>query len=200
MIDAVMTFLLIAGGFLLGSVPFSYHIPKLICGIDVCKMSDDGNAGAANAFIHAGIPIGMLCLLLDMAKGFIPVIFGCVTTDSRSVFFAAVMFAPVLGHALGMFRHWHGGKSIATSFGVLLGILPESGIVFLLAILYITFSTFVKINPHRLRSIVSYSAFAALGCPYLVYRAKYSIALGCLFISATVILKHAVSKRTEIAK
>ena len=60
-------------GFLSGGVLYSYHVPKLLCGVDVVADSPDHNPGMTNAMKLCGVPVGLLCLALDMAKGFLPV-------------------------------------------------------------------------------------------------------------------------------
>ena len=66
--------LLTLGGFLLGGIMFSQWIPKRLTGKDICKISVDNNPGTFNAFKHCGKKIGLLCLLLDVLKGFVPVL------------------------------------------------------------------------------------------------------------------------------
>ena len=63
----------IGGEFLLGGVMFSQLVPKLLGKGDVGRDSDDHNPGAANVFCLCGVPLGVLCLLLDLLKGFVPV-------------------------------------------------------------------------------------------------------------------------------
>ncbi len=183
---------LIAFGYLLGSVMFSRIIPLLVCKKDVCKTAPDKNPGAANAFAACGVPLGMVCLLLDMAKGFFPVFatwffFGM---DYTSLGFAFVMIAPVLGHATAPFSHFHGGKCISTSFGVLIACLPFCYAGWVLAVTYILFSTVVKISPNRRRSLISYAVFAAISVPLAAWRGLYACAFGCLMIAAVAIAKH----------
>ena len=139
--DRLIWLALILGGFMLGSVMFSRILPRLIKGKDVTKLSDDGNPGAANVFSTCGIVLGMLCLLLDMGKGFAPVLLAQHLVDIHSMRFSAVLIAPVLGHALAPLNHFRGGKCIATAFGVTLALLPTTCIVLVLAGLYIAFST-----------------------------------------------------------
>ena len=62
-------------GFLSGSVLFSYHIPMWLKHIDVVKESKDHNPGTSNAFKYAGVNIGILCLMADLAKSFLPVLY-----------------------------------------------------------------------------------------------------------------------------
>lgn len=63
-------------------------------------------------------------MLLDILKGFVPVFIASYVMDRNHWLFPLVIVAPVLGHAIGMFNHFHGGKCIATSFGVTAGLIP----------------------------------------------------------------------------
>ena len=183
-------FVFIAGGFLLGSVMFSQILPKLFLGIDVCAVRDDHNPGCTNVFVHCGALWGILCLSLDMLKGFVPVYLGVRLLDSQSLLFGLVLAAPVLGHAIAPLNHFRGGKCIATAFGTLLGLFRMNHIVFLLAGIYIVFSTVLKISPHRLRSIAVFGLFGLLSLIILIHGGNNSIALGCVLISAVAIWKH----------
>lgn len=184
-------------GFLLGSIHFSYLLPKLLLRRDICKLSDDHNPGAANVFTHCGAWMGLLCLSFDMAKGFIPVFLAARALEVESLPFALVMLAPVLGHALGVFRHFQGGKCIATAFGDLLGLIPYSFAVLILAATYIAFSTLLKINSHRRRSIMAFLVFGTVACALLVIRGRFSLALGCAAIATTAIIRHLPSTTNE---
>ena len=146
----------IAVGFLLGSVMFSRILPRAFLKKDVCALSGDKNPGAANVFVHCGIPMGLLCLALDMAKGFAPVFLASRTTDVQSMLFACIIVAPVLGHALAVFDDFRGGKCIATIFGVLIALLPLTPAGLLLAGLYILFAGVLRIKPNRGRASSRY--------------------------------------------
>lgn len=63
----------IIGGYLSGSVLYSYLLPKALKGIDITAESPDGNPGTANAFTCVGIPIGILVLCMELLKGYLPV-------------------------------------------------------------------------------------------------------------------------------
>ena len=144
--EALLTFALIAGGFLLGGVMFSRALPKLLTGKDVCALRTDKNPGAANVFAVCGVPMGLLCLALDMLKAYLPVSLAAQHLDTQSVWFALALAAPVLGHAVGVFNGFHGGKCIASAFGAMLalgglwlllssGALSEPGLQRVLAVL-----------------------------------------------------------------
>lgn len=180
----------IAGGFLLGSILFSSILPKLIMKKDVTALSDDGNPGAFNVFSTCGPVMGTICMLLDVGKGFLPVFLATFFLNTASLLFAAVIVAPVLGHSVGIFNHFHGGKCIAVSFGVTLGLLPVTWVILILAGLYIFFSVIVKIKSHRLRSLATFGIFAVAACVVEILFARYSTALGCFVFSAIAFLKH----------
>lgn len=180
----------IIGGFILGSIMFSRIIPKMMLNKDLVKVSDDHNPGAANVFINCGVFWGFICLFLDMMKGFVPVYMACRYLDIDNMLFAAVIVAPILGHAVGIFDHLHGGKCIATSFGEMVALFPFNRIGILLAAFYIIFSTVFKINPNRVRSIATYSLFGVVSAIILIVEGKYSVALGCIIISVITIAKH----------
>ena len=100
-------------GYLSGSILFARLLPKYLRHIDICELSEDNNPGVFNAFKHAGPVIGSMTLLLELAKGFLPVHVGLQLLDPRNTLFALVLAAPVFGHAFPLFRPKEGGKSIA---------------------------------------------------------------------------------------
>lgn len=83
--EALLWGLWILGGFLLGGVMFCELLPKRLAQKDVIQLSPDRNPGAANVFLTCGAPMGLLCLALDMGKGFLPVYFACQTMDIRQL-------------------------------------------------------------------------------------------------------------------
>lgn len=60
-------------GYLLGSILFAPFFALHIKKIDLMSSSKDGNPGTANAFMNAGFMCGMLALICDIGKGFLPV-------------------------------------------------------------------------------------------------------------------------------
>lgn len=187
--------LLIVGGFLLGSMMFSQWIPKLLAGKDICKESVDNNPGAFNAFKHSGKKIGTLCLALDLLKGFVPVLLASLLLSADSIAFSFVMVAPALGHAVGLFNHFRGGKCIATSFGVMLGLLPVAWVpLVVLAGLYVIFSAVLKIKNAAKRSVVVYALFLAIACTALGVLGQTFVAVGCGMVAALPIVKFLFSK------
>ena len=139
-------------GYLSGSVLYSYLIPKYFCHVDVRTVNEDQNPGAFNAFSVAGPRIGLLCVLCDIGKGFLPVFLAAHSSavSMSSWIFSLILLAPVAGHAWPFLQPAKGGKAISVSFGVLLGLLPDLRPALLLAAFYLTFSLILIIQPHSL--------------------------------------------------
>ena len=147
-------------GFALGSTLFAYWTPKIIRHIDIRELPADHNPGVANAFMYGGFFCGLLSLILELAKGFVPVFLGQRFLDTHSLLFIPVLIAPVFGHAFPFFRKEKGGKAITASFGVLLGLFPEMHPAVYLAFFFIFFSLIVVVSPHSFRSVVTFGLFA----------------------------------------
>ena len=189
--EALLTFALIAGGFLLGGVMFSRTLPKLLTGKDVCALRADKNPGAANVFAVCGVPMGLLCLALDMLKAYLPASLAARYLDTQSVWFALAIAAPVLGHAVGVFNGFHGGKCISSAFGAMLALTDVSvtGLL-LLAGLYIFFSVAVKIRPHRLRSMLVFALYGVSAAVFYSLHGEGALALGCGIIAVIGVARH----------
>jgi len=103
-------------GFFMGSIPFSLIIGKLVAGRDI-RTVGDGNPGGANAIKAGGLKAGIPAILLDIAKGFIPV-YLAQRAGLTAWSLVPVALAPVLGHAFSPFLHFRGGKALAATGGV----------------------------------------------------------------------------------
>lgn len=188
--------LLIVGGFLLGSVMFCELIPKTFLHKSIYEISIDNNSGAFNVFKHCGKKIGILCLFLDVIKGFIPVILASLFMNAKIIAFPFVMVAPALGHAIGLFNHFHGGKCIAVSFGIMFGLIPVTWVgIVVLATLYILFSTVAKIKNAAKRSVVVYALFATIVCITLGVLDLIYAAIGCALLAIIPIVKFVFTKK-----
>lgn len=108
-------------GFLLGSIPFSLLMGRWLAHRDI-RTVGDGNPGGANALRAGGLKAGVPAILLDIAKGFVPVALAqrAGLTDWHLV---PIALAPVLGHAFSPFLGFQGGKALAASGGAWLGLI-----------------------------------------------------------------------------
>lgn len=181
-------------GFISGSILYGYWLPLLLCHKDVALCSSDGNPGTANAYKTCGFLVGTSSLILELLKGCIPVYLAAKHTDISSLLFVPVMAAPVFGHAAPFFDIKKGGKAIAVSFGVLLGIFPLVRPVLFLAATYIIFSLVIVIKPHLFRSIFTFAVFFVLT---YIFTSIASIKIACAVISGIVIVKHLKKYRNE---
>lgn len=94
-------------GYLSGNVMYAYWLPKVLRGVDVRDYGADHNPGAANATVACGLPMGILCAVMDILKGTVAVALGAMWWDSWSGgILLPVALAPVCGHAWPVF--WHG--------------------------------------------------------------------------------------------
>lgn len=173
--------------YLSGSMLWAYWIPKWFCHVDIIKESEDKNPGTANAFMKAGICCGITVLILELLKGFLPVYVGGKMITRTTANLALLLTAPVAGHAFSCFHKGKGGKAIAVSFGVLLGLLPDLRPVLLLAFYFILFSTVLYIPSHKKRSITTFICWSVTVC--LTIR-QQTIGFASLGIAAIVIAKH----------
>lgn len=211
--------LLVFLGYLLGSILFAPLFGQLIHKKDIISGTKDLNPGTSNAFMQGGMLCGILTLIGDMGKGFLPVymcihmrdtliadelwnidrlIWGEVPQEIHSIGMALVIFAPVVGHVFSIFRRFHGGKGIATTFGCLLGYVPNLIPALILAFFFLLFSLLIRITPHFYRTIASY--VCALGI-FFVWGESLSQKLGFLLITVVVCLRmHLSEENREVCK
>lgn len=173
-------------GYITGSFLSAYYIPLWLHHIDITEGTADRNPGTANAFMKAGIPCGILVLVCELLKGALPVVLASHRLPLYSPGFALVMLAPVIGHAWSCFYRG-GGKAIAVTFGVLLGILPEARPLMLLCLFYLFFSLVVKIPSHRLRTVVTFGLWSL--SVILLVRIP-PVCMASMAITAVVLYKH----------
>ena len=120
--------------FLLGSVPFGLIISRRFCGTDP-RTAGSCNVGATNVARLCGFKWGVVTLVCDLLKGFLPV-FLLVTSDGnlRGLAYPAGL-AVILGHMYSFFLDFKGGKGVATTVGVFLALAPVQFILAALACL-----------------------------------------------------------------
>jgi len=113
-------------GFIAGSLPFSVWLGNLVLKQDV-RQYGDGNPGGANLGKAGGPLLGIIGVVLDGLKGAIPVLVARYSFGIAGPALIPVALAPVVGHAFSPFLGFHGGKAIATTFGIWLGLTTWIG-------------------------------------------------------------------------
>jgi glycerol-3-phosphate acyltransferase PlsY len=118
--------LAIIASYLLGSIPFGLLIAKAH-GKDLRSIGS-GNIGATNVSRALGRKWAYFCFVLDVLKGLIPMLATMLIAEPDSILtlwlWLAVGCAAILGHIFPIYVKFKGGKGVATSFGVALGLWP----------------------------------------------------------------------------
>lgn len=115
-------------GYLSGSVPFGVLLTRAFTSRDV-RDHGSGNIGATNVARVAGKKVGALVLLLDAAKGSLPVLLAVHLLPEAPLAHVAVGYAAFLGHVFPVWLKGKGGKGVATALGVLVVLLPLAALV-----------------------------------------------------------------------
>jgi glycerol-3-phosphate acyltransferase PlsY len=114
--------LLVAAGYVLGSLPFGYWLPKLALGVDIRTLGS-GNVGASNVWRACGPKLGIAVALLDILKGLAAGLLGRFAGDELIGVLAGT--AALAGHYRPLFLGFaRGGKVVATTGGVALAVAP----------------------------------------------------------------------------
>jgi glycerol-3-phosphate acyltransferase PlsY len=118
----MVTVLLIAAGYALGSIPTGLLIARWQRGVDI-RQHGSGNIGMTNVLRAVGKGAAALTLVGDLAKGLIPVLLARVWLTSPWAI-GLVALAAVVGHVYPLFAGFQGGKGVATTLGVFIPLLP----------------------------------------------------------------------------
>ena len=117
--------------FISGSLPFSVWVGRLAARTDIRRYGDH-NPGATNVTRAAGWRWGGLALILDMIKGALPVGLAWYWAGLSGWPLSLVALAPILGHAYSPFLEFRGGKAIAVSGGIWIGLTSGLALTYLL--------------------------------------------------------------------
>ncbi|MGH7524327.1 MAG: glycerol-3-phosphate 1-O-acyltransferase PlsY [Gemmatimonadales bacterium] len=114
-----------AGCYLLGSIPTSWLVLKALRGQDL-RTTGSGNVGATNLYRVLGWRIAVPVGLFDALKGALPVAVIGPWAELGVVGSLGLGIAAVVGHVFPVFLGFKGGKGVATSAGVVLGLAPAA--------------------------------------------------------------------------
>ena len=124
-IMAYIGFLLLT--YLAAAFPFGLLVSLVCCGIDP-RLAGSRNTGATNVARLCGTRLGVLTLLLDLAKGLVPVLIARAMSDSV-LYLSLILVTAVAGHMFSVFLYGRGGKGVATAIGVFLGAAPAAALL-----------------------------------------------------------------------
>jgi len=106
--------------YLVGAVPTGLIVVRLLTGEDI-RRHGSGNIGTVNVLRVAGAGTAVVVLAVDILKGIVPVLLA-LRMGFAPWTVVLCGLAAITGHNWSVFLGWQGGKGIATSFGVLLGL------------------------------------------------------------------------------
>ena len=181
--------LLIISSYLVGAIPFGLVLSRS-SGVDI-RSSGSGNIGATNVARLLGKKIGVLTLLFDIAKGFMPMYLASLLigdTPQGQLLVGICGAATVIGHMYPVYLGFKGGKGVATGLGVFLYLSPLS----------LLFSLGVFVVAVGLSGVVSLgSLLASATIPVWLYTLSeptWKIVLAA-FISGMIWFKHIANIR-----
>lgn len=191
--------LLLLLAYLIGSIPFSFIVVRLLAGDDI-RRHGSGNVGATNVARNFGRLPGVIALVLDGAKGWAatalavwmsgrerwpyPYEAGLDWPHAPTFWIGAAAFVAVLGHVFPIWLNFRGGKGVATAAGTFIVLAPAA-----LTVAFVVFMLTLLVT--RYVSLGSILAAAAL--PVFVRFASegtFWLTLFSIAIAAVVVMKH----------
>ena len=180
--SGVLVFVLsLAGGYLLGSIPFGLILARF-AGIGDLRQIGSGNIGATNVLRAGGKGLAALTLLLDAAKGTAAVLIAARWGEGAALLAGLGAF---LGHLFPVWLGFRGGKGVATYLGVLLGLYWPAAASFAAIWLFVAFVT-------RYSSLAALAASAA-SILTLAMMGEWRLALLFLLLAVLLYQRHAAN-------
>ena len=182
----MLTAILIAAGYVAGSIPFGYAVVRAFKRVDIRRFGS-GNIGASNVWRTFGPAYGVPVAALDAAKGFAPAFVATLVVGH---------LAGVLAGAAAMLGHWRplflgfrrGGKMVATCGGAFLGIAPVVGAIGG-AVWIAAFLAF------RYASVASITAACSLPIVAVVLREPWPVIVFAVAAAVAVVVLHRANIR-----
>jgi glycerol-3-phosphate acyltransferase PlsY len=163
------------GGYLLGSIPFSFLVARL-WGVADVRAVGSGNVGATNVMRAAGRLPGILALALDAGKGAASSALALALVPAEPMPALAAVGA-VVGHTYPLWLGFRGGKGVATGAGALLPLAPLATAAALVAFaLTLAAGRYVSIASLAGAACLALAAWLS-GAPPSVWRAAAGLAL-----------------------
>ncbi|MCX8065391.1 MAG: glycerol-3-phosphate 1-O-acyltransferase PlsY, partial [Candidatus Hydrogenedentes bacterium] len=176
-----MLFILIA--YIAGSIPTGLWIGLIFYKKDI-RQFGSGNIGATNAYRVLGKVPGILALIVDLLKGFIPALVAKVYFPHYHYLALLAGVSAICGHMFSVFLKFKGGKGVATGTGVYLALAPIPTL--LTALIFL-----IAVGLTKMVSVGSISSAIGLAILTLIFYPRDYIFVGCTFLVAlTVVYKH----------
>ena len=189
-IERALPWLMLAlgGGYLAGSIPFGLIVARLF-GLGDLRRIGSGNIGATNVLRTGNKPAAAATLLLDAAKGAVPVAIFLGWGDLAG---QAAGLGAFLGHCFPVWLRFRGGKGVATWFGIMLAIHPLTW-----AALCLTWLAAAALS--RISSVGALAA-AASGPLWLIVFGRWEAVLLAIVLGGLVWLRHHANIRRMLRR
>ena len=132
-------FCLIVLTYFIGAIPSGVWIGKAFKGIDVRDYGSK-NSGATNSYRILGAKLGVIVLVMDILKGFVP-LYIASKFDLKYNDLVILGLVAILAHTFSCFISFKGGKGVATSLGVFLFLIPVITLILLVIFILIVYFT-----------------------------------------------------------
>lgn len=188
---------LILAAYLVGAISFSLIVVRALRGIDV-RTTGSGNAGATNVLRTAGAGPAFLVLVLDVAKGALPVAAARLLEAPGPVIGAAAV-AAVLGHVFPVYYGFRGGKGVATATGALAVLAPVPALAALAVFaLVVTATRYVSLASITAAALFPLLILAAGGLGWAPPAPPWLLASSAA-IAALIVFMHRANVRRLLA-
>jgi glycerol-3-phosphate acyltransferase PlsY len=174
--------------YLLGAIPFGYVLVRWRTGRDVRSLGS-GNIGATNVLRTTSRTLGIVTLLLDIAKGFVAVAIAARATGNSPEWMSAAALAVVAGHAFPVFLKFHGGKAVASFIGAFLYLAPlPLGVILLVFVVTVAWTRYISLGSIAGAALLPFAVWlimrppaavvgaAAIGGAFIIWRHRENIA------------------------
>jgi len=163
--------------YLIGSIPTSYWLVKLIYKRDIRKIGS-GNSGASNTFRNFGLITGLAVLSIDIFKGYVS-----TRLDPNIEIQFFLILSAILGHVFSIFSDFKGGKGVAISLGCLIALNPQ--LVILPVIIFL-----ITLLIWRIASVSSLVATFSLLISSILFNNIIIIPFLSIFILIIILFAH----------
>jgi len=191
-----MAWIIIAllSSYLIGSIPCAYIFGRLLKGIDIRKFGS-GNVGATNAMRVLGRGPGILILLLDILKGYVTVtlladfLIWRIPNFPEEASRVILGLSCIIGHSWTVFLGFKGGKGVAATLGVLLGLAVKiESLKLVLGLIILTWLIIFIIT--RIVSIASVLAATAMPIYMILFKESHVLIFTSLILCFFILLRH----------
>lgn len=150
-----MIVLILISSYIVGSISISFFAGKILRGIDI-RDYGSGNLGATNVYRILGLRAAIVVVCGDILKGLVPILsvnllydlgFLVLSPPKLDLLKIGAGLSVIIGHLFPIFHKFKGGKGVATSTGVFLGLTPVvMMVVFIVFFIIVILTRYVSVG------------------------------------------------------